>query len=328
MAPGGPGIYPTHTPTKDMNRSEPNLPELPPTALGRRAFLSRAGILGTAAAMAPAFAGAIFSASNAGAVTLPPAGVARDVAILNFALNLEYLEAEFYTLAEQGKTLEQVGIGIDGRGTPGATTFKPNPKVPFTIPIIEQYATEIALDERNHVTFLRTALQAAGQTPVAKPAINLNDAWDTAAKAAGIADTFNPFADDISFLLGSFVFEDVGVTAYHGAAPLLTSKAYLKAAAGILAVEAYHSGEIRAVILGRGGDFGIMAANKISALRASLSNSGADDQGVTNPNGGANVVPADDNSIAFSRSVNSVLNIVYGAKNATSGLFFPAGVNL
>ena len=311
-----------------MKRFEPNLPELPTTSLGRRAFLSRAGMLGTAAAMAPAFASAILGTSRAEAVALPDPGIARDVAILNFALDLEYLEAEYYTLAEQGKTIDQVGIGIDGRGTPGATTFKANPQVPFAIPIIQQYATEIALDERNHVKFLRTALQAAGQTPAAKPAINLNDAFDTAAKAAGIADTFNPFADDISFVLGAFIFEDVGVTAYHGAAPLITTKAYLKAAAGILAVEAYHAGEVRAVILGRGGDAGISAANKISALRAALSNSGGDDQGVTNPNGGANVVPTDDNSIAFSRGVNSVLNIVYGGKGATSGLFFPNGVNL
>ena len=311
-----------------MDRSETNLPELPATALGRRAFLSRAGLLGTAAAMAPAFASAVLGTSRAEAITLPPAGIALDVTILNFALNLEYLEAEYYTLAEQGKTIDQVGIGIDGRGTPGVTTFKDNPKVPFAIPTIQQYATEIALDERNHVTFLRTALAAAGQTPVAKPAINLREAFDTAAQAAGIADSFNPFADDISFVLGAFIFEDVGVTAYHGAAPLITTKAYLSAAAGILAVEAYHAGEVRATILARGGDFGISAANKISALRASLSNEDAFDQGVTNADGSANVVPTDANSIVGNRGVRKVLNVVYGSRKTTSGLFFPNGVNL
>ena len=311
-----------------MNRPDFQSPELPSTALGRRAFLSRAGLLGVATAMAPAFASAVLGTNNAGAITLPPAGIALDVTILNFALQLEYLEAEFYTLAEQGKTIDQVGIGIDGRGTPGATTYKDNPKVSFKIPIVQQYSTEISSDERNHVTFLRTALQAAGQTPAAKPAINLREAFDTAAQAAGIGASFNPFADDISFLLGAFIFEDVGVTAYHGAAPLITNKAYLSAAAGILAVEAYHAGEVRSSILGLGGAAGIDAANKISALRASLSNTGAFDQGVTNADGSANVLPTDANSIAGNRGVRKVLNVVYGARKATSGLFFPNGINL
>src|SRR3979411_645298 len=37
--------------------------------------------------------------------------------ILNFALNLEYLEAEFYTYAVAGKSITSFGIGIDGKAT-------------------------------------------------------------------------------------------------------------------------------------------------------------------------------------------------------------------
>src|SRR5271154_4134672 len=78
-----------------------------------------------------------------------------DTDYLNFALNLEYLEAEFYTLASTGQTIDQIGIGI-GAGTAatggGTVTVKPTGpascKVPFSIPVVSSYATEIASEEQ------------------------------------------------------------------------------------------------------------------------------------------------------------------------------------
>jgi hypothetical protein len=161
-----------------------------------------------------------------------------------------------------------------------------------------------------------------GASAVAEPAIDLQNSFNILAQAAGLGSSFDPFASEDSFLIGAYIFEDVGVSGFHGAAPLIQNKQVLLAASGILAVEAYHAGAVRLLLLQLGL---AQATQQISAVRASLSGA-ADDQGVV-VNGVANVVLADANSIAFSRTTRQVLNIVYGAQNAASGLFFPNGLN-
>ena len=279
----------------------------------RRRFLRAAGI-GVAGAAGVTALGV--GASTASAQDTARSGSPSDAAILNFALNLEYLEAEYY-LRAIGQTLGK--NEIDGKGKLGDVIG--GRKVNFS-KVGLQYATEIANDERNHVRFLRTAL---GTGKVARPQINLTDAFNAAAKAAGLGPTFDPFKDENSFLLGAFVFEDVGVTAYKGAAPLITNKTFLGAAAGILAVEAYHAGLIRTLLLAKGLDG---PAGKISDARDSLDGGKDLDQGIVDGKGNANIVPTDGNSLAFDRTTGQVLNIVYlNPKKVTSGGFFPKGVN-
>jgi hypothetical protein len=243
-----------------------------------------------------------------------------DTEILNFALNLEYLEAEFYTRAVFGHGIAQ--DQTTGRLRNGTVTG--GSQVPFKTTAIRQYAHEIAKDELSHVLFLREAL---GANKVAETDIDLSHSFNRLARAAGLGNTFDPFASEENFLLGAFIFEDVGVTAYHGAAPLITNKTYLSAAAGILAVEAYHAGVIRLLCYQNGlAD----QANKISALRNQLSaaagNPAVTDQGIT-LSGKANLVPADSNAIAFARTTAEVLNIVYAGGKKNDFGFFPSRMN-
>jgi Ferritin-like domain len=278
-----------------------------------------------------------------------------DSDILNFALNLEYLEANFYTLATTGQTIDQVGIGI-GTGTAttggGSVVTKPGGPasclVPWTLPAIQAYATETATEERNHVTFLRSALTSAA---VAQPPLDLFNSFNALASAAGIASTFDPFASDVDFLVGAYIFEDVGVTAYSGAAGLLTTASNLGAAAGILAVEAYHAGLVRTSIFladpdGKAGLQGY--TQKVSAIRMSLDGSSTtDDIGVgfqtvtiepaATTNGAATIVDAQTGSPnyskTYSRTTTQVLKIVTGSTGPPAtgakytGVFFPKGLN-
>lgn len=146
----------------------------------RRRFLKSA----TAAGLGLIGASVAGSAATATSASAQDADSISDSAILNFALNLEYLEGEFYSFAVHGHGLPaglthgtgQRGPVIGGRA------------VPFKTRAIRQFAAEIAHDEFDHVRFLHGAL---GSAAVARPTINIQQSFTAVAIAAGRTSLFD-----------------------------------------------------------------------------------------------------------------------------------------
>lgn len=283
-----------------------------------------------------ALGAAAVTATGAAALTVASVASAQTVAdleILNFLLNLEYLEAQFYSFAATGAGLP--AAQLTGTGTAGAATG--GRAVTFTDPLVAQYASELAQEQAAHVAYLRSRLTTLA---VAQPAIDLTPggAFTTFARAANIVAagvTFDPYASDTNFLLAAFMLEDVGATAYNFALSLITDKTNQEAIAGLIATESYHAALIRTVLYTKGATTASLRtqADAISNVRDSLDGATVDsDQGISAATVGtnlvSNIIPTGPDGLAFGRLPANVLNILYqNSASVSRGGFFPAGVN-
>jgi ferritin-like protein len=277
--------------------------------LSRRSALKAIGALGVAASVP--------GCATVAATAATPLGI-TDADIFNFALNLESLETEYYLRGTTGRGMDEADAGPN----PGAVNG--GHIVPWQNGDLRQFMEEVAGNELAHVRFYRRVL---GRAAVSRPVIDIAGGFAAAAKAAGLGDNFDPFASEMNFFLGGMLMEDVGVTAYRGAAPLIVNKDFLSSAAGILAVEAYHMGMARSTLYRMGTD-ARNAANAISDARDLLDGPDDLDQGIV-MNGRANIVPSDSDGRAFARTPQQVLRIVYltDRSGVSGGGIFPSGMN-
>ena len=288
----------------------------------------------------------LMGAGLAGCADLIPQGIGlallpnplTDPAVYNFALNLEYLEAEFYRR------------GVYGQGLPGEL-IGPNPgavlggrRVQFRTPWIAEMFAEITEDETNHVRFIRQTISSSPLIEISRPVIDLQTSFRMLGSQAGLGPNFDPFADEESYILGAFIFEDVGVTAYAGGSDLIADDDSIEAAAGILAIEAYHAGAIRATIAEMGPRM-IAAADGIARARGAAESPNNQRPNRTTVNtvpgpkeqlisagevfpGEVVISPTDPQGRSFPRPPQDVLNILFmnPDKEARRGGFFPDGV--
>jgi hypothetical protein len=272
--------------------------------LNRRNFMAGVGLVGAAAG-----ASLLSGCYDSGSTTALAAGPSQND-VLNFALNLEYLEATFYSYVTTGADLPASSITASGiiTGMPGKLALTGTGSS-----LANDTLAEIAFDEVSHVADLRSVL---GSAAVARPALNL--------AALGPVTLSNVIAL-------ARAFEDVGVSAYSGAANLL-SGTNLTYAAQILGVEGFHAGVLRYIYL----SFGMTGATKLDSRDVLPLDPGASagagpttaggifaTSGATNPP--ADVLPG----FAYTRTTSQVLSIVYGTTTSgtTKGGFFPNGMN-
>lgn len=278
----------------------------PQNVLNRRSFLERTSIAGLGIAGASLAGSTLFSSTKSVLAASPQAPLsASDIAILQFALNLEYLEAEFYTFATTGKSITSLGIAVSGLGdsddhTVGGeqvnfspTGWERNRDEEEDAPL-KVIAQQIAKDEQEHVQILRTAL---GSNVIARPAIDL----------AALGEVENR----TQFLALARAFEDVGVSAYGGAAPLIQSSAILAVAARIALTESEHTGALRLLV----------ALNDVKT-------SPVDGQDIVPPPSGTEFF-SNQGGLTIVRTPSQVLAILFGSSKpgTKKGGFFPEGVN-
>ncbi|GMP73289.1 hypothetical protein CsSME_00031082 [Camellia sinensis var. sinensis] len=165
----------------------------------------------------------------------------------------------------------------------------------------------------------------------------MNSAFGRALKPA-----FDPYANELNFLLASYVIPYVGLTGYVGANPKLQSPISKRLVAGLLAVESGQDAVIRGLLYERAREkvkpYGITVAaftDRISELRNKLGSAGVKDEGLIVPTfQGAegklrgNVLAGDQNSVGYDRTPEEILRIIYSSGDEhVPGGFYPKGAD-
>ncbi len=183
----------------------------------RRSLLGKSAVIGGGAALAlaaaPGFrASAQDSTPAADGLEADPYFEGDGVNILNYALTLEHLEATFYR--EALATFGPADFAADGSTT------------------VYDLLTVIGDHEAAHVDALTATINDLGGTPVEEATYDFG------------------YTDATSFLVTAVALENVGVSAYAGAAPSVAvlAPSLVATALGIHSVEARHASFVGALV--------------------------------------------------------------------------------
>ncbi|RAL52059.1 hypothetical protein DM860_016557 [Cuscuta australis] len=257
-----------------------------------------------------------------------------DVDMLEFPLNLEYLEAEFFLWGALGHGIDRFDPGLSSGGPSpvGVTAAKLSP-------LVRDIIAQFGFQEVGHLRAIKETVPG-----FARPLLNLSkEAFGTVMDNAfgrPLRPPFDPYASDINFLIASYVVPYVGLTGYVGANPKLRSATAKRLVAGLLGVESGQDAVLRTLLYERKKEvvapYGMTVAEftgHISGLRNKLGKKGMKDEGLIvarteGPEGktSGNILAGDQHSLAYDRTPEEILRIVYGTgKENKPGGFYPKG---
>ncbi|XP_010269493.1 PREDICTED: desiccation-related protein PCC13-62-like [Nelumbo nucifera] len=261
---------------------------------------------------------------------------ANDVDLFQFAMNIEFLEAEFFLCVGLGYGLDKIAPQLVMGGPPPIGTRKAN-----LDNLTQMLITEFAYQEVGHLRAIKTTVGGIPRPLMDLSPSNFAKIFDQSF-GYPLVPPFDPYRDSLSYMLASYVIPYMGLNGYVGANPFLNGYKSKRLGAGLLAVEGGQDADIRHYLYERAGEivhpYNYTVAEftiRISELRNRLGKCGIKDEGIiVPPELGAenrtcsNALSADFNSISYARTPQEILRVLYatGCEHLPGG-FYPKGAN-
>ncbi|XP_074589144.1 ferritin-like catalase Nec2 [Curcuma longa] len=257
-----------------------------------------------------------------------------DRELLQFALNLEHTECDFFLFGALGRGLDSVAPDLAMGGPPPIGARKADLDETTRL-IVEEFGYQ----EVGHLRAIKSTVGGFPRPQLDLSAHNFANIMDDAL-GYHLNPPFDPYAGALNYLLASYVIPYMGLVAYVGANPNTNGFVAKRLLAGLLAVEAGQDAIIRAILYQRKHElvapYNITVAEftgRISELRNRLAMCGVRDEGLlVPPEFGAearlstNILSANRDSLGYQRTPAEVLRVVYGTGSEhVPGGFLPDG---
>lgn len=261
---------------------------------------------------------------------------ANDKDLIQVALNLEFLETEFFLNGALGRGLDSIEPEMAAGGPPPTGASKANLDH-TTYRIIEEFGYQ----EIGHLRAIVTTVGGFARPQIDLSRHNFANIFDQAV-GYKLTPPFDPYSNTVNYLLASYVIPYVGLVGYVGTIPNLVNCTSRSLVAGLLGVESGQDAVIRTLLYERADQIVVPYkmtvaefTDRISALRNRLGMRGNKDEGLRVPRRlgaenrtDSNILSANANSLSYSRAPPEILRIVYGTGSENKpGGFFPNGGN-